>query len=452
MRIKEILIKNLFNLFDYKITLNKTDRITIIHGPNGTGKTTILKLINGLFKARYWVLGTVPFKKFEIIFDDNSYLRITKKIEKKKNDFLLENLIFEKPGAKVVFLSNDPTIEETINRYFFSFFPSENKYFSFIKPNFWHDIIIGDNINTCTLIERYINKFPEFILEKIFKNRKYLENWLKPIIDIYFIESQRLFTKKIYELPYSLESYLREGPMLSVSNYSVELASIIKSYLTEYGSKSQSLDHSFPTRLLNKSDEKAKKNMLTDMQIKQELKDLEVKRQKLISVGLLSKEEEITVPQKEIDEHDRNVLSLYIQDVKEKLQIFDDIAEKLELLVKIINNRFRLKKITIDKDKGFKFIVFQPKNDYREYIEPSVLSSGEQHQLVLFYELLFRIKEKSLILIDEPEISLHLGWQKKFLMDLLKIAKTMQFDIIIATHSPLIINDRWDLTVELEVP
>ena len=80
------------------------------------------------------------------------------------------------------------------------------------------------------------------------------------------------------------------------------------------------------------------------------------------------------------------------------------------------------------------------------------MSSGEQHQLVLFYELLFRIKEKSLILIDEPEISLHLGWQKKLLRDLLKIAKIVQVDFIIATHSPLIINDRWDLTVELEAP
>ena len=34
------------------------------------------------------------------------------------------------------------------------------------------------------------------------------------------------------------------------------------------------------------------------------------------------------------------------------------------------------------------------------------LSSGEQHELVLAYDLLFKVKEKSLVLIDEPELSL----------------------------------------------
>ena len=85
-------------------------------------------------------------------------------------------------------------------------------------------------------------------------------------------------------------------------------------------------------------------------------------------------------------------------------------------------------------------------------MSPTDLSSGEQHQLVMLYELLFKVKPNSLILIDEPEISLHLAWQVQFLKDLQTILKLADFDVLIATHSPSIIEDRWDLTVELKGP
>ena len=56
---------------------------------------------------------------------------------------------------------------------------------------------------------------------------------------------------------------------------------------------------------------------------------------------------------------------------------------------------------------------------------------------------------QSLVLIDEPELSLHVGWQVNFLKDLQEVTKLADLDIMMATHSPDIIQDRWDLTVEL---
>lgn len=81
-----------------------------------------------------------------------------------------------------------------------------------------------------------------------------------------------------------------------------------------------------------------------------------------------------------------------------------------------------------------------------------MLSSGEQHELVLLYELLFKVGRDSLILLDEPELSLHVVWQQQFLDELQQIAELSGFNVIIATHSPQIIHDRWDLTVELTGP
>lgn len=82
-------------------------------------------------------------------------------------------------------------------------------------------------------------------------------------------------------------------------------------------------------------------------------------------------------------------------------------------------------------------------------MEVTELSSGEQHEIVLFYELLFKVPENSLVLIDEPEISLHIVWQKEFINDMSEIVRMRNFDILMATHSPQIVNGNWDITVEL---
>ena len=50
MRITKITVKNLFGIFNHNIPLNMDERITLIHGPNGIGKTILLSMINAFFK------------------------------------------------------------------------------------------------------------------------------------------------------------------------------------------------------------------------------------------------------------------------------------------------------------------------------------------------------------------------------------------------------------------
>lgn len=79
----------------------------------------------------------------------------------------------------------------------------------------------------------------------------------------------------------------------------------------------------------------------------------------------------------------------------------------------------------------------------------SQLSSGEKQEIILFYKLIFETPENTLLLIDEPEISLHIAWQKKFMDDLYKIIKFKNLNVIVATHSPQIINHRWENQIDL---
>jgi predicted ATP-binding protein involved in virulence len=106
--------------------------------------------------------------------------------------------------------------------------------------------------------------------------------------------------------------------------------------------------------------------------------------------------------------------------------------------------------MSFNKERGFVFKTHYNSLSDTDNLSPTDLSSGEQHELVLLYELLFKVEPNSLVLIDEPELSLHVGWQSQFLKDLQDIIKLADLDVLMATHSPDIIQDRWDLTVELK--
>ncbi len=64
------------------------------------------------------------------------------------------------------------------------------------------------------------------------------------------------------------------------------------------------------------------------------------------------------------------------------------------------------------------------------------LSSGEKQLLIFFTNLIFRVNKKQtgIFVVDEPELSLHLSWQRIFVEKTMEINPNMQ--LIFATHSP----------------
>ncbi|MEG1664615.1 MAG: AAA family ATPase [Mucinivorans sp.] len=70
----------------------------------------------------------------------------------------------------------------------------------------------------------------------------------------------------------------------------------------------------------------------------------------------------------------------------------------------------------------------------------SVLSSGER-QIIHLLECAAMSHQGDMMILDEPEISLHFDWQKRVLEDILSLSPSLQ--ILLATHSPAIIIDGW---------
>jgi predicted ATP-dependent endonuclease of OLD family len=230
----------------------------------------------------------------------------------------------------------------------------------------------------------------------------------------------------------------------AVDVYSEELSGKITKILGDSAGLSQRLDSTFPTRLVASKYGES----YSGEEIRNRLQLLRQQRKRLVEVGLLEEAPEVMdIPfDNELEEYTKRVLTLYVNDVEKKLKFFDEFATKIEALMEIINSLFSYKKLSITKDRGF---VVQ-KNS--EAIPLGKLSSGEQQQLVMFYNLLFRTEPHSLIMVDEPDLSLHVACQEEFLKNLVKVVKLADIDVLIATHSPEIVYDRSDLMVELAGP
>lgn len=113
--------------------------------------------------------------------------------------------------------------------------------------------------------------------------------WLKELkesIHIRLIGSQRLLN---FAPKGSSRKYRGTPSRLStVSSYSDELAKHMQDKFKEYGATSQSLDGTFPLRVVKQK----LSGDVTDEQLRQQLNELEVTRSRLIEVGLLDKEED----------------------------------------------------------------------------------------------------------------------------------------------------------------
>ena len=266
---------------------------------------------------------------------------------------------------------------------------------------------------------------------------------------VYFIQEQRLLrpviksNKKLEVLNdknielFTLQPYEQGSFSNTIEIYAIELSQIFKEKLAESSKINQELDSSFPRRLFDQKDG------ISEKEFKQRFDQVKKIQKALSEFGLLDIEEDSHPTYKS---ENANALSVYINDIERKMAVYTEILDKLKVFTNILNERrFTFKRIHISAKDGFKFAT-----DKGQFLELADLSSGEQQEVVMLYELLFKVQPGTLVLVDEPELSLHVVWQKEFLDDLFQILKLQDITIIIATHSPQIINNHWNLTVDLE--
>lgn len=419
-----IKIEKLFDIFDYDIEF-KEEGITILTGPNGYGKTTVLKILDALALQNGFFFIRLLFKRITLRLSNGNTITLDKQGH---NEILITT-----DKSKLV-RWNHKSLDKTLRHI---------PYFRQIDENNWIDMRTDEIYNTDSLLQKISFEFPELMDE--FQTSKFPK--LPKIPSVYFIREQRLLRPVpdtrmgSRQRQMSLFESHRDKGVSAFSNtieeYAKELSENIKETLAKSSQITQELDSSFPRRLFDQQ--------LDIYEEEFNLRFNKVKEiQKALSEYGLSDIKEDSHPT--YKKENAKALYVYINDAEKKLAVFSELLDKLKTFTDILNERrFTFKRIDISKKDGFKFSTNQGKP-----LALSELSSGEQQEVVLLYELLFKVKPGTLVLIDEPELSLHVVWQKQFLDDLFKIIELQKINIVVATHSPQIINNYWDLTVDLE--
>ena len=126
---------------------------------------------------------------------------------------------------------------------------------------------------------------------------------------------------------------------------------------------------------------------------------------------------------------------------KVEMNDMNKIYAQNNLFINIVNKAFKnTGKIVNTEQSKLQFKIGE------EVLENNKrLSSGEKQFLIIMLTVLLQRKEESILIMDEPEISMHLDWQRSLLNNIKALNPNCQ--IILATHSPGVIMDGWQQLV-----
>lgn len=459
VRLKRLKVTELQDSFNYEIKFQGDGDVAIIIAPNGFGKTALLALVNACLRLRTAEAARHRFASLEIIFEDNTRWVFDKKRDlegapaparvrnrrgfhpARRRDEWVEVKFYDRRGREEKdrlgdIVSNIP--HEILARALDRFLPVDRDGIdSFL------DFQEGDHINIAELVDRYrgqlvgSDEFKRLLGE--------YDRFVLPVPedrpDCVFIETQRLlFTRRQREgedsRPAPSEEILRQA------NY---LATLLQTTYSNYASISQALDRTFPNRLIARAAETAAELGPRDVSaLRSELDAIESRRRALTEAGILVETAEPLIPPKdELLPNVTDALEIYVEDSKQKLSTFEEIYQKASIFRELLNKKLRPKELIISREAGAQIRLGN------RVLNLDGLSSGEKHEFIMLFKLIFETPANSVVLIDEPEISLHVLWQLEFMADLTGIQRVNKFQSIIATHSPQIFQGMEDRIIDL---
>jgi energy-coupling factor transporter ATP-binding protein EcfA2 len=112
--------------------------------------------------------------------------------------------------------------------------------------------------------------------------------------------------------------------------------------------------------------------------------------------------------------------------------------------VESINSFYTDKSVTFDLRRGLRI-----RTALGKALKPAMLSSGERQLLLLFCNMVVAKQRPNIFIIDEPELSLNVKWQRQLVRSLLAVSRDSQMQFILATHSIELLTRHKEYVVEL---
>lgn len=423
-RLRTYRIENLFENFTYDFDLDSNGP-TLLTGVNGTGKSTILRTIDAVSTCRWTTLAQVPFTSLALGFDTDRVL----KVDRLEGGFNISltgesswkfTLVPEYEADRRLFID--------LQREYAALRALEEE-----APMSEHDLdeIRREAVERRLAAEHYRTRqspAPEWAAK------------LAELFPVLFITDQRL----IIESP-GRASGRERSTRAAADDVARQIVREMSAATSAYGNRSQALDHDFPQRVIGTI-----KNppSVSDEDLRQQLDELTRRSESLEAVGLLAKEsvgefEDLDLALANV----KPLIQTYVADSRQKLEVLEPLRIKLQLFSEFLRQHYTKKRIVFDPKDGFTIRTSQRSSTP---LPPSKLSSGEQQMMVLAYQILFKATPGTLVLIDEPELSLHVLWQSTFVEDLAQMGKVNNLSFLLATHSPSLIGGRNDLKRSLD--
>lgn len=141
------------------------------------------------------------------------------------------------------------------------------------------------------------------------------------------------------------------------------------------------------------------------------------------------------------------VLDPYLSNLSDQVKALKPAQRLIDTFVTSVNSFLNRKELRFSTAWGISLVSRQG-----EVLDPDSLSSGEKHLLLLLSNAVLATFTGSLVIIDEPELSLGLTWQRSLLSELQRCTAGSGVQFLVASHSVQIMGDIDEVVSPTEAP
>ncbi len=139
-----------------------------------------------------------------------------------------------------------------------------------------------------------------------------------------------------------------------------------------------------------------------------------------------------------------SVLTPYLDGHQARLNALQDLQKVMDTFVTLLGEFYSQKSVSIHVGRGLTI-----KSSAGLDLDPSVLSSGEKQLLLLFCNAIQARRDNTVFIVDEPELSLNVKWQRLLVGAMMECLKGVKAQLILATHSIEILSQYREYVVPL---
>lgn len=441
-------VEGLFDRFTHHIPLPSSDNpVRYLSAPNGYGKSTALQIIDDLGHAHWLRLARTYFARATLTFESGRLLTLER--TKEAETHVLLKFTLSAPGhddlpdtLRISTGEPSPTfnVPRRMSRAAFHYYSE-----LLSRRQFTDDVPARSQVQREALDRPTAEKPLEPPIAEALAN-----------VSVYYLDAQRLRTQIREESLHQDLFFDGKGSRDedSITELSARVGQMLRHARVVYGQAGRQAERTFPARVLRALKDQTFAEPVNPKGLEKRYSELRRKESLLRELSLTDgMMDEIPDDYFHADGPTVAILGQYLNDIEERFRLLERNARQLSVFRDTLNGMLEGKTVRFLADgnwtrnrQGLRVETIDGRT-----IPLASLSSGEQHLVVMFGRILFhsRLRKNGLVLLDEPEISLHPEWQTALSRALRQVAKVNKCRMLLATHSPTMIDNEWDDEIDL---